>query len=168
MTDPGNKDYYLASAFSGIFLQSKGELNLHGLILTQHFLKDALEQCGIKMHVFKHGAYKNFPNMFTEMGFNKPHREATASILQSLHESVFNDILKLRSEPLYYPWAAGKHNQYQSNVETWTFPAKAAFDVGFVDFLIRRDALGYLLFTEADNVDQAIGLSTYKETTEMN
>ena len=57
--DSGNKEYYLASSFSDIILQQRGNLNLFGVSTSNTFVLRAFEKYGIKAHVFKHGKYKS-------------------------------------------------------------------------------------------------------------
>ncbi len=57
--DPLNQEYYLASAFTNIFLQPRGSVHLLGAATSNVFLKKALDKYGVKVHVFKHGAYKS-------------------------------------------------------------------------------------------------------------
>ena len=185
MTDPANKDYYLASMFTHVHMQDKGELNLHGMIASQLFFKDALSKYGIKLHVFKHGDYKNFPNMFTEKGFNKPHREAMSSILSALQTSVCNDISESRSQTLYSAWVKKSYKHENNDLlwkrifQTGSFPAEVAVKAGFVDSLPARDPLLDLLATKTTDTDEsksvtetgrvkfnaedAIGLASYKK-----
>jgi len=47
--DPGNKEYFLASAFSYIILQPRGILSLFGITTTTPFLRGFLDKYGIKV-----------------------------------------------------------------------------------------------------------------------
>lgn len=58
-SDPSNTEYYLASAFSHIHLQKQGEVALFGAAKSQFFLRQFLEDYGIKVDVFKRGKYKS-------------------------------------------------------------------------------------------------------------
>ncbi len=51
--------YYLASAFSYVHLQTRGDLHLFGTTMMNTFFGPAFEKYGIKAHVFKHGDYKS-------------------------------------------------------------------------------------------------------------
>ena len=57
--DSGNKEYFLASAFSNVQMQPRGNLNLFGVSTSNTFLFGALQKYGIEAHVFKHGKYKS-------------------------------------------------------------------------------------------------------------
>lgn len=94
--DPGNKEYYLASAFSHICLQKVGELNLFGLGASNTFFRSFFEKYGIKMHVFKHGKYKNAPNGLTENGYSKDHKKNVKNIVDSINQQVNDRIAEMR------------------------------------------------------------------------
>lgn len=51
--------YFLASAFSFVHLQCRGNLDLFGVATTNVFLRGMLDKYGIKAHVFRHGEYKS-------------------------------------------------------------------------------------------------------------
>ena len=57
--DSANKEYFLASAFTHVQMQSRGNLSLFGVSTSNTFLLGALEKYGVKAHVFKHGKYKS-------------------------------------------------------------------------------------------------------------
>jgi protease-4 len=149
--DPANKEYYLASIFTDIHLQKNGELNLFGMVSQGFFIRDFLVKYGVSVHVFKHGIYKNFPNMFTESKFNRAHLENVTNILQDLDASTCDEITRSRSEALLTSWL--KNNQkHKKSDDLWkrihesgTFPALTAWKAGLIDYLPRRDPLTDLL-----------------------
>jgi signal peptide peptidase SppA len=145
MGDPANKEYYLASIFTHIHMQQQGELNLFGMFSQQFFLKDLLTKYGIQLHVFKHGQYKNSPNVFTQRGFNKPHYENVTNVLESINESVCQDITSSRSKALLTSWLTKQHGDnlslWKSIHQSGTFPSASAWKAGLVDYLPRRDPL---------------------------
>jgi len=53
------REYFLASAFSNIYLQPRGHLNLNGTVLSNTFFRGMLDKYGIKAHIFKHGDFKS-------------------------------------------------------------------------------------------------------------
>lgn len=138
--DPVNKEYYLASVFPGLHLQSQGELNLFGFSMSYPFLRGALDKYGIKVDVFKHGKYKNAPNMFTEKGFVPDHLENTKDLVESLNEQICEGLVHSRRGL----------DAFDSHI--WdmlhghgTFTAPRAASVGFVDYLPRFDPLDSLV-----------------------
>lgn len=192
LADPGNKEYYLASIFTHIHMQKQGELNLLGLMMQVTFVRGLLEKYNIGVNVFKHGQYKNAPNMFTEYKMNRAHRDNITNILQALNQDICDDITDSRSKALLASWLRKQSRSKVNSVEMWrqihdagTFPAISAWKAGLVDFLPRRDPLPDLIESkESDekeeekqqtwNLDEtdfkrfksnkAIGLEEYSKT----
>jgi protease-4 len=48
-SDPANREYFLASAFSCILMQPRGNLSLFGMTMTTPFLRGFLDKYGIKV-----------------------------------------------------------------------------------------------------------------------
>ncbi|MBX5480747.1 MAG: signal peptide peptidase SppA [Myxococcaceae bacterium] len=88
----GNGVYWLATAFDEISLQPSGGVGLLGFNAEQPFLKDTLDKLGVKPELGARYEYKNAVNMFTEEGFNGPHREATERYLTSIFDAMVKDI----------------------------------------------------------------------------
>lgn len=142
--DPSNKEYYLASIFTHIHMQRQGELNFFGPISENFFLRGLLEKYGITLHVFKHGQYKNFPNMFTEKGYNRAHKENVTNILMNINEQICDDIVRSRSKTLT-GWLSKSHLDVWQKIQSGTFTAPEAWKAGLLDFIPRRDPLLDLL-----------------------
>jgi protease-4 len=94
-----NLSYYLATAFESVSMQPTGLLMLMGLSSEVFFLKQGLEKLGIDFKVEKRGAYKTFPNMFTEKNFTPEHRAQQKSLLDSWHAQLCADIATARKMP---------------------------------------------------------------------
>jgi protease IV len=88
-TYPGTLSYYLASAFTEIWMQPSGTVALVGFATNATFLRDALDKVGIQAQYIARGEYKSAANRFTEGGCNGDHREADRRLIESLHEQVF-------------------------------------------------------------------------------
>ena len=128
--DPGNKEYFLASAFSQVHMQTRGSVNLFGVSMTNFFLADALKKYGLVAHVFKHGKFKNAPNSFTESGYTNAHYENTKSILDSINGTVYSSISQSRALPRVFDNTAWK------NVHNYgTMTADNAQEIKLVDQL---------------------------------
>lgn len=157
--NPGNFNYYLASVFSSIHLQQHGTLDLLGLSAQNLFLRGFLEKYGIKVHVFKHGAYKNAPNMFTERTLNREHRENVENLVNEVDSDLCLDIARARSTALLSSWLTKDISKKKKNAndddswnnkvltlwkkihESGTFPAWTAWRAGLVDYVPKRDPL---------------------------
>jgi len=127
-TDTGNKEYYLASAFKHVSLQSRGELNLMGLGVSTPFLRSALDKYGVKAHVFKHGKYKNAPNSLTETGYTKEHMQNTKSMVTSINDHSCMEIVRSRSLP-----ATFDEHMWKAINKYGTLTAQNAQELGLVD-----------------------------------
>ncbi|EME67760.1 periplasmic serine protease, partial [Paramagnetospirillum caucaseum] len=84
----GTLDYYLASAFSQVWLQPSGDVGLTGLWVESPFIKGTLDLLGIKAQFAGRHEYKSAIDMFTETGFTPAHRENLGRLLDSWSEQV--------------------------------------------------------------------------------
>ncbi|MEL1239477.1 signal peptide peptidase SppA [Flavobacterium flavipallidum] len=86
------KEYYLNSVATKMYLNPMGELDFKGLSSEIMFYKDLQEKTGIKMEVIRHGKYKSAVEPFLENQMSDANREQTTSLLQSIWNSVIEDI----------------------------------------------------------------------------
>jgi hypothetical protein len=147
------KEYYLASVFQQIHLQSQGDLNLYGLHATNAFFRDFLKKYGITVDVWKHGVYKNMANVFTHSNYSKEHYENTAGILLPIHQHVCKAIYTSRHEQL------GKYDynftKFWTMVENaGSLPASVAHQIGFIDYLPRKNPLDKLIKNNKQRVKE--------------
>ncbi|MGB8389837.1 signal peptide peptidase SppA [Mycobacterium sp.] len=95
-TYPGTLSYYLASAFSEVWMQSSGSVGLIGFARNATFLRGALDKAGIQAQFVARGEYKSATNIFTEHGFTEAYREALTRMLESLREQVWQAVAESR------------------------------------------------------------------------
>mmetsp|Transcript_32510 Transcript_32510/g.38874 ORF Transcript_32510/g.38874 Transcript_32510/m.38874 type:complete len:741 (+) Transcript_32510:161-2383(+) len=139
-SDSCNKEFFLASAFSQVHLQSRGNMNLFGVSLSSLFLKGALDKYGIKAHVFKHGKYKNAPNTFTERGYTYSHLTNTRSLVESLNSSISSSIIDARHIADNFD-----DSTWKSLHDYGTMTAENAREIGLIDHLTNINPLADLL-----------------------
>ncbi|WP_224996546.1 signal peptide peptidase SppA [Cesiribacter sp. SM1] len=86
------KDYYLASAASKIYLNPAGNLELNGLVSEQVFVKGTLDKVGIEPQIFRVGEFKSAvePLMRTEM--SEASREQTNSFLNNIYLTFLQEV----------------------------------------------------------------------------
>ncbi len=94
------KEYYLNSVADTIYLNPVGEMDFKGLSSEILFFKDFQEKSGIKMEVIRHGKYKSAVEPFLENKMSDANREQMTALLNSLWNSVINDISKSRNIPV--------------------------------------------------------------------
>jgi len=95
-TYPGTMSYYLASAFSEVWMQPSGTVGLIGFASNATFLRDALEKVGIEAQFVARGEYKSAADLFTQDGFTDAHREAVTRMLESLQDQVWQAVAESR------------------------------------------------------------------------
>ena len=96
---PGNRAYYLASAFEKVWLQPVGQLGLAGLRLEQPFARAALEKLGVKAHFTQREEYKSAMSVVTDDAMTAPIREMMLSILDSTNIQLAEGIAAGRNLP---------------------------------------------------------------------
>jgi len=95
-TYPGTLSYYLASAFSEVWMQPTGTVGLIGFATNALFLRDALGKAGIEAQFVARGEYKSAVNLFTQDHYTDAHREADSRLIASLHSQVWQAIAESR------------------------------------------------------------------------
>ncbi len=91
------KEYYLNSVATPIYLNPVGEMDFKGLSAEILFFKDLQEKSGIKMEVIRHGKYKSAVEPFLENEMSDANREQTTALLNSIWNSVVTEISKSRN-----------------------------------------------------------------------
>jgi protease-4 len=127
---PGNVPYYLATAFSRIYLQPSGDLGLTGISVQNWFYRDALDKLGVQFQVGKREEYKSAAERFTERQFSEPAREE----LQRMATSFVEQIAEAIAQRLDIP--AG---DARALIDQGPFGAGEALDARLVDALGYRD-----------------------------
>ncbi|KAJ1883301.1 hypothetical protein LPJ57_000211 [Coemansia sp. RSA 486] len=84
--------YYLASAFTDIIVQPTGYVPLTGLSSTSFYFKTLSEKIGVKMHVEARKDYKSVVAPFSQSSMPEKHRENLMSVLESLNDTLVEDI----------------------------------------------------------------------------
>ncbi|CAK0747847.1 Protease 4 [Azospirillaceae bacterium] len=95
---PGNKSYYLASAFDEVWMQPQGVLGLTGLSAEVPFARPALDKLQVIPDIDHREEYKSAMETLTEGGFSKPHREMMESLLSDLTQQMVEGIAADRKQ----------------------------------------------------------------------
>jgi protease-4 len=93
---PGDRSYYIASAFDRIWLQPVGLVGLTGLGASVPFARGTLDELGVAPELRHREEYKSFMNTFTERGFTEPHREMMEALVGDLQEQLISGIAQGR------------------------------------------------------------------------
>ena len=80
--------YYLASAFSDIWVQPSGTVGIAGIGTEAFFLKNFLTKLGVKGDFVAKGEYKSAPEMFTNTTMSPANREETEAMVGSWYQQM--------------------------------------------------------------------------------
>jgi protease IV len=93
---PGNRAYYLATAFDEIWLQPLGAVGLTGLRVESPFLRGTLDKLGIVPRLDHRSEYKSAMNTVTDTAMSAPQREEYTAIVASVFGQIRRDIAAAR------------------------------------------------------------------------
>lgn len=137
--------YYLASAFDEIWLQPSGNVGLTGLAVQQPYIKDFLENLGLKFNALQRYEYKTAAENLTQSEMSEENREALDAVFGSIFDSVVDGIAgsrKLTSKDVLAFMANGP------------LLAQEAQDGGLVDQLAYRDEFEARIDEEFDDAEK--------------
>jgi protease-4 len=94
----GDRDYYLASAATKVFLMPSSPLDLTGVATYAVFLRGTFDKLGVVADIQHIGQYKTAANQFTEKGYTPAHREMDASLNRDLFDEIVRGIAEARKK----------------------------------------------------------------------
>lgn len=130
--------YYICSVADKIALNPQGQVDWHGLAAEPVFYKDLLEKIGVKMQVFKVGAYKSAVEPFTSDEMSEENRAQINSYLGDIWTTMLGDVAASRNI------SANKLDEYADSL-TLFFPADSLLSFGLVDELCYMDSVSDML-----------------------
>jgi protease-4 len=153
------KEYYINSVASPIYINPVGEMDFKGLSSEIMFFKDFQEKSGLKMEVIRHGKYKSAVEPFLENKMSDANREQTTALLTSVWNSVVNDISKSRNIPV------AKLNEIANGLQARTPEmAKAQKLVDVIAYEdIYHDAIKKILKVDKDKDYNTISVVDYAQ-----
>lgn len=96
--------------------------------------------------------------MFTNIRFNRAHRENVTNIVEGINDTVCDEIGFYRSKALLTSWQKApkkncgmRRNLWKRLQESGTFPALTAWKAGLIDYIPHRDPLPDLLKSNEEN-----------------
>jgi protease-4 len=128
----GDREYYLASAASKIFLLPSSPLDLTGVASYEIFLRGAFDKIGAYPDFIHIGDYKSATNQLTEKSFTKAHREMTESLNRDMFEQLVKGIAQSRKK---------SEAEVRALFDQGPFVPEEALRVGLVDDLAYEDEL---------------------------
>ena len=153
------KEYYLNSVANTIYLNPIGEMDFKGLSTEVMFFKDFQEKSGLKMEVIRHGKYKSAVEPFLENEMSEANKQQTSELLNSLWNSVVEDISISRKIPV------SRLNEIANGLLARTPEmAKTEKLIDKIDYEdVYHDAIRAKLNVEKDEDYEAISMLDYAE-----
>jgi protease-4 len=90
------KDYFLASSASKIFLHPQGGMDFKGLSMTIMFYKKMFEKIGMEMQIFRHGKFKSAIEPFMLDKMSQANRLQSETFLNAIWNTMLEGISKER------------------------------------------------------------------------
>ncbi|HET8701081.1 MAG TPA: signal peptide peptidase SppA [Nitrococcus sp.] len=88
--------YYLAALANKVYLDPMGGVLLQGFGVYQHYFKDALDDLGVKVHVFRVGQYKSAVEPFMRNDMSPQARQENLAWLHVLWNTYKSDVAHAR------------------------------------------------------------------------
>lgn len=142
---PGNRAYYLASAFDEVWLQPSGDLGLAGVMAEGIFLRGTLDKLGIVPRLDHRWEYKAAMNQFTETKFTAAQAESTRAVMTSQFGQLVRGVAGARGVP---------EDTVRGLTERGPFSSADALQLDLVDHLGYRDEALAQLETRIGKVER--------------
>lgn len=92
----GEKEYFLASSFSEIYVPPTGTVYLRGLAVSGTFLRGALDKAGIEPQVKRIGDYKSAGDQLLREEMSTYQKEQLQALLDDLYNGFITEVAKSR------------------------------------------------------------------------
>ncbi len=126
----GMISYYLASAFSEIWLNPTGGVGVNGLAIEMPYFADALEKLDIKAEMAQRHEYKGGADPFIRSHMTSPVRHSLQNLLDQWQKQMSNDILASR-------W--NTEADFKQLIDNSPYLPQQSLDLGLVDKLAYLD-----------------------------
>lgn len=92
--------YYLSSVADKVLVNPKGNLDLHGLSVTNTFYKGLFDKLGVEMQIFKVGTFKSAVEPYMLDKMSEANREQLASYTGDAWTTILTEISRSRNVPV--------------------------------------------------------------------
>lgn len=92
--------YYLSSVADKVIVNPKGNLDLHGLSVTNTFYKGLFDKLGVEMQIFKVGTFKSAVEPYMLDKMSEANREQLASYTGDAWTTILTEISRSRNVPV--------------------------------------------------------------------
>lgn len=151
---PGNRAYYLATAFDRVHVQPSGEVALTGLSTRTPFLHGLLTRLDVRPNLAKREQYKTAANVLTRTGYTEPHEEAERAVLASFMADLQEGISRGRDL---------SPDEAAARVAEGPYLAEEAVEAGLVDGTAYRDQVMESARKRVGEGAQVLSLEAYRQ-----
>ncbi len=130
--------YYLCSVADCVALNPQGQLDWCGMAAQPVFFKELLEKIGVRMQVFKVGAYKSAVEPYTLTQMSDENRRQVSSYLNDIWTKILSDVSASRHVDTL------RLNRYADEMLAFV-SAEELVKKGMVDTLCYMDGVEHLL-----------------------
>jgi protease IV len=149
---PGNRSYYLATAFDDIWLQPLGQVGLTGIRAETPHLRGLLDKLAVVPRLDHRSEYKSAMNTLTDSEMAAPEREELQAIVDGIGGQLVRDVAKSRRL---------HESDVRKIVDGGPYMADAAEKLRLVDHLGYRDEAIAAARTRAGGIAALLGPMTY-------
>lgn len=132
LDSPSERDYYVATGASKIFMNKNSSLSLHRFQTTLIYLADSLEKIGIKAEAIAAGSFKTAPRMWTHAQAQEEELLVYRNILHNFYESFLDESSTARNID---------KSKLKEIFDQGEVSAKGVKDFGLVDGAIHYDEI---------------------------
>jgi len=152
----GLGEYWLASAFTEIWLQPVGLVSLNGIRIEQPYASDVLEKIGVEPEIIQRKSYKTGPETYLRDGMSDASKETLIDISQSMMGVILGDISAARNLPLA---------DVANAVNLSPLTDQDALKMGLIDKIGYTDEIESMLKT-GDKPPKIVSLNRYNDETD--
>jgi protease-4 len=149
---PGNRSYYLATAFDDIWLQPLGEVGLTGIRAETPHLRALLDKLDVVPRLDHRAEYKTAMNILTDREMGAAEREELQAIVDGIAGQLVRDIAKSRRL---------RESDVKKIVDGGPYMAEAAEKLRLLDHLGYRDEAIAAARTRAGGIAALLGPLSY-------
>lgn len=128
----GEREYYIASACSQVYLMPTATLDLTGLASYEVFLRGTLDKLGVYADILHIGEYKTAYNAFTEADYTPSHREMSESLVGDLFDQLVQTIAERRGKSA---------DEVRALIDQGPLSSAQALEAGLVDGVAYADEI---------------------------
>ena len=155
----GEKEMYLASAFSEIYCPPSASVSLRGISVKGTFLRGTLDKIGIEPEVRRIGDYKSAGDQLLREDMSPYQREQLAALLEDIYAEFVEGLATARGKTVA---------EVEAIIDEGIFDMERLLEVGMVDGLKYNDEVEDLLKERTDGKEDELRFVKYRKYKKVN